>query len=397
MGTAAGQAITLAVAPIVTRMYSPEQFGVLASFTAILMIFSSLSVLRFELAFTNTENRDDMRRLFALCLWTCAMTTFVAGAALAAYRLFGRLPAHFSWAIPAGMASIGLYYVMVATATALRDYGSIARTKVWQAIASAVTQIGLGLIGVGSLGLLIGFIVGQSGGIALLARRVRAAGISLPTHSFTALREVALRFRRYPLGSSWTGIMDAAVSGYLLMLLMGGLYGSEVVGFVLLADRIVMRPLLMTGTSLLPVYLGELTLRLRGDQDIAPLFRSIILKQLAISSLWVPIVFVGSNYVIEPLFGVQWEPGVSYIKAIAVASWAQSVVTAVAHTLPILGHQRTAAVWSSTTLVAILVCVFGVHWMGGSAVAVIYAYAAIQIVAHIALVAITWHAVKRHR
>ncbi len=49
-GTTIAQAIPIAISPILTRIYTPEDFGMLALFIAITAIFGSIANGRYELA-----------------------------------------------------------------------------------------------------------------------------------------------------------------------------------------------------------------------------------------------------------------------------------------------------------------------------------------------------------
>jgi len=49
-GTTITQAIPIAISPILTRIYTPEDFGVLALFVAITAIFGGIANGRYELA-----------------------------------------------------------------------------------------------------------------------------------------------------------------------------------------------------------------------------------------------------------------------------------------------------------------------------------------------------------
>ncbi len=47
-GTSIAQAIPIAISPILTRLYTPEDFGVLALYIAIFSIISVIATLRYE-------------------------------------------------------------------------------------------------------------------------------------------------------------------------------------------------------------------------------------------------------------------------------------------------------------------------------------------------------------
>ena len=49
-GTAAGQAIQVACIPLLTRLYSPEDFGTFALFVSIVSLLATISALRYEVA-----------------------------------------------------------------------------------------------------------------------------------------------------------------------------------------------------------------------------------------------------------------------------------------------------------------------------------------------------------
>ena len=58
-GTAGSQVIAMAAAVILTRLYGPESFGVLATFVSILALLNVVSSLRYELAIAVPEYDDE--------------------------------------------------------------------------------------------------------------------------------------------------------------------------------------------------------------------------------------------------------------------------------------------------------------------------------------------------
>jgi len=49
-GTTIAQAIPIAISPILTRLYTPEEFGLFALFLAIVSIFGVVATMRYEMA-----------------------------------------------------------------------------------------------------------------------------------------------------------------------------------------------------------------------------------------------------------------------------------------------------------------------------------------------------------
>ena len=65
-GTTIAQAIPIAITPILTRIYTPEDFGVFALFIAIASIFGTIVNGRYELAIMLTRKDEDAINIFAL-------------------------------------------------------------------------------------------------------------------------------------------------------------------------------------------------------------------------------------------------------------------------------------------------------------------------------------------
>lgn len=81
-GTAIAQAIPIAISPILTRIYSPEDFGVFALFVAIISILGNIANAKYELAIMLPKKDEDAINIFALgflitCIISIIMLIFV--------------------------------------------------------------------------------------------------------------------------------------------------------------------------------------------------------------------------------------------------------------------------------------------------------------------------------
>ena len=171
---------------------------------------------------------------------------------------FGPLDAH-RYLVPLGLACLGGYYVMVAAATCAGLFADIARTRITQGIGGPLSQIALGWLGAGTHGLAIGFIIGQTSGFFLLLSRMvlDTAGSARRDILVEACGTSSRRYSHFPLFASWTRVIDMAGSGTVLYLLFSAYYSTEIVGFMFLGERVIARPLLMVSSSLLQVFAGE--------------------------------------------------------------------------------------------------------------------------------------------
>lgn len=81
-GTTLAQVITILSAPIISRLFAPQAFGVLNVFTSIAGIVSIVICLRYEYAIILPEDDTDAINIFALCLIIAFGISAVAGVIL---------------------------------------------------------------------------------------------------------------------------------------------------------------------------------------------------------------------------------------------------------------------------------------------------------------------------
>jgi len=158
-GTAVAQLIGIVTMPIITRLYTPADLGVLAVYSSVLAIFGVGATLRYEFAYALPKRDEDAANLLGLCLALLFITTAVFGLIL----LFGRdlllsiidisSIEPYLWFLLIGFFGMGLYTTLNYWAIRQRDYGRITYTKINQGASGSVCKILLGILAFGPVGL----------------------------------------------------------------------------------------------------------------------------------------------------------------------------------------------------------------------------------------------------
>src|SRR5512136_775326 len=66
-GTTLAQLITILTAPIISRLFPPNAFGILSVFTSLITIVSVVICLRYEFAIVLPEKEEDAANLVGIC------------------------------------------------------------------------------------------------------------------------------------------------------------------------------------------------------------------------------------------------------------------------------------------------------------------------------------------
>lgn len=394
-GTTLGQAIGVAFAPVLTRVYSAEEFGYLSVYTAVLGILGMTAALGLDLAIPLAASEFELANLLAGAGVAVVVTSTLVGitmwlmpaSLLAAY--WPGAMASQRYLLPLGLVCLGAYYAMVAAATNVGRFGDIAQTRITQGIGGPLSQIVLGVLGGGKTGLTIGFVIGQSSGVFLLLKRAVLDRPQLRSAiSWRGMTTVVARYRHFPLVASWTRVIDMAGSGTVLYLLLAAYWPGDVVGYMFLAERVIARPLLMVSTSLLQVFAGEAGRAVRDDPvALGRRFWQVVPGQFLFALIWILPVNMLANRFVAPLFGAPWAAAVPCLHALSPGFLALTALHPVSTTLQMLNRQALAAWWQIARLTALIIAVIVCWHCGFSAVATLWLCSVVQVAACLGMLA----------
>lgn len=402
-GTTLGQAASLLLAPILTRVYAPEQFGFLSVYTAALALLSVAAALGLDQAIPIAASESELANLLALSGLALIVTTMIVAAAawlisdaMMHELLLGTLVGE-NYLLPIGFACLGGYFIMVAGATRVGEFRAIASTRLSQGVFGPVSQIVLGLLGWGAPGLAIGFVIGQSSGTYLLFSRVVLRTNKLSSLvSWGGLLSAARRYAMFPLVAGWSRLLDMAGSGSVQFLLFSAFYSSEVAGYMLLTDRVIARPLFMVSTSLLQVFTGEAGIAVQRDPGrLRHRFGQVVVGQFALSAAWILLANLTANWLFPIVFGQQWLPAVTYLHAMSLGYLALAVLHPVSTSPWILERQVLAVAWQAARLIAV-VGVVAIAWQRNcTAMTALWLASAAQAVACLGMLLLIAYSIQR--
>jgi O-antigen/teichoic acid export membrane protein len=312
-GTALGQAITVLVSPILTRLYTPEDFGVFGVYASILGIVTVVASLRYEYALPLPK----MTRLL-LTFWSFASSLLFGMTTLSWFVIYGlggqivtwaNVPGlkPYLWLIPLGMLGAGTYQILNYWAVRKRDFPRIARTRLSRGVARAALQVGVGFAHSGPLGLLLGQFAGETAGSTSLGlaawRKDRAPFQAV---SLQGIRRAGARYKRFPLFSSWAGLLDA-LGLQVPQILFAAFYGAEVAGWFALGQRVIAAPLNIVVDSVAQVYFGEAARLPRDDpKAMKRLFLKLTGRLALIGGVPVAVICALAPWFFAILFGPGW-------------------------------------------------------------------------------------------
>jgi O-antigen/teichoic acid export membrane protein len=371
--TAGAQILLVLAAPILTRLYTPEEFGLLAVYGSMLAIIGVVASLHYELAIPLPVDDLEAADLVALCLTLVIAMSLLTGAAIYFWRsaiaeLLGvpRL-ANYLWLLPLGVLLTGFYTVFNYWGIRAKRFADIASTKLNQAIATLVIQ--LGGFKLGGIALLLGQVAGQSVGTTSLAiqslKRAEFKQVSL-----SKIKAAFFRYKEFPLYTTWSSLVNTA--GHQLPPLIFVTFFSEgAAGIYALANRLLTMPATLLGGALAQVFFSHgVDSHRSGTLNI--LYAKV---QNALIQLGLPpsilLILVGPE-LFSFLFGVEWRDAGVISQWLAVGAFFGFVVSPLSHIFTILEMQRLGLMLQLFLLLARSVGIFIGVFQGDIISAVMY-------------------------
>ena len=401
-GAMVGRAMVFAAAPVISRIYSPDDFGLLATFAAFLALLVAAASLRYEWAIPLAQDQSEARNLLVLGAslvvaigLVTGMVVLLAGPQIA--DLVGAPDvAPYLWLLPLGILGGGLYKLLNFWAVRAEEYQAIGRTRVTRGFGQITTQIAVGAAGITPGGLMVGYLVGQTWGVGTLGRlTLRNSTAKWRGVTWGSLKRSAGRHRKFPIFALPASILNVGATS-LPALFMVAIYSPKVAGFLFFALRTMRVPFELIARAVGQVYHGEVSkiARTKGA-GVSSLLGRFTTRLLLVGAAPAALLIFAGPALFEFVFGQEWRVAGQYARFLAPSFLAQFVVVPVSQTANTLGSQRAQLVVDLFRMLALAgVFVFAAVVTISPGVTVL-AYSLTAVVAYLAFAALYWTVARR--
>lgn len=339
-------AITALSLPIIARLYSPEELGTYQLFISIVLVFSSVSSFKYELAIVLPRRRYQSLIVIRIALLSTFISTILYG--LIFYFFSEIVLSYFNatellvvaWMIPIGVGLNGLVQMLQMCLVYKGDFSQLSYNKGSQAVINNGMNIGLGQYNASFTTLIVSYISSNLFIILMASARCKNLLNSRRSLSFGLLFRYAKKYGKFPTLNTTNTILNN-VSINLPVFVLSRHFNMEVVGIYMMANRLLDMPISLVSGALSQVF----TKFAADDYKISPdqLKNRYLntLKKLAIVSI-VFILGVGllSFVGVDILLGDEWEKVNTIMLILGISKCAQLMNSPLASTLSIVNRQE---------------------------------------------------------
>ncbi len=392
--------VVVIASPVLARLYEPGDFGVFATVIAIVSLSSIAAAWRYELAIPLPQDEVTGANLLILGIaivtgmsCVCGLTVWLIGGVVAVWSGAPYLIPYI-WLIPVGFFVAGLHQTLTMWAVRNNAFGKVARSKITQAWTAVGTQLPVGFVHVGPLGLLLGDVIGRACGAGVMGTLVFARNSTVAkTVTLPGILSAAKTYRRFPLLSTGSAVLNNA-GLQLPPLLLALFYGPQVAGWFSMALRILAIPLILLGESIGRVFWGEAARILRENPENLELLFKKVARMLLLAAVPVAVASLTAPVVFTIVLGEPWSEAGVYAQLLILMFVTGIVASPLSVTLFVLERQDLQLAWDSVRFVSVVGTFLMVHALGLSARSAVFAYSATMCITYVAHFFLAWMCIR---
>ena len=319
-GSIIGQIIGFIGSMFMTRIYTQVEIGIMATIIAVVGIFAPVINGRFDYAVVKERNPAIVLNVVVLAIYFGVIASFFVSLVSIVY--FYNIDDFISIPLAAFFVFVILFVqvftnVFKSYNNNIGDYRTMTWVIVLRRLAEEITMILFGLLGFGSIGLLISRVIGQIAGLKREMRNIKNEFSDLRAVTFSKMREAYNIHNRQLYYSTPAALLNAA-SYSLISLFIGQMFGMQMVGLYAISFAVLGLPLSVISGNVSKVYFSEASKEASEIGNFYRCTKRTLLLMLPISFLlWVTMFYL-IPILVPIIYGDSYTESGDFVKILAI-------------------------------------------------------------------------------
>lgn len=351
------QALPLLATPILTRLYSPEDFGTVVLLFTLLSFLLTFSTWRVEWSLPNAKNkREETILLLIGCsfltissalIWIAVQTQITN--LLIGTKLETLIP--YSFFIIIALLGLGMSQLLTGINIRHADMTPVSTATIARTSTTVLSSILLGLNNLTNYGLVVGNISGTWAETVTLIWRTSISSVSIKS---IEIKEALCTWKKYYQECSVSVLVGIVNYGFIMLLplSLATIYSVKEVGYYAVANKIAIAPVSLISKAVSQSFWAESSQLAREEpRQIRKIYKKTLLKLSLSSILPILVCLLGSKY-IGTIFGqTNWSDAGIVLSAMTPQVVGTLIFGSTNH-LTVYGKQKYQLFSDATTIIA---------------------------------------------
>lgn len=357
-GSSIAQAIPILSMPILTRIYTPEDFGAFGVYLALCTIISAIITGRYDIAIILPKKDSEAIQLLALSISLSILislflfiTTHLTYENIIKKNISENFK-HLIYLIPISVMITGIYQSLNYWCNRKKKFMVISVSRVSQTSGAVLIQLISSIITRGSLNLVLGQIFGQIIGSIIF---IQSEAKNLLYHKkYISIKRViilAKKYKNFPLHLIFSHLFNS-LSSQSAILFINHCFTSVASGFYMLADRLLAVPTSLIAGAIGDVFRQEASKTYAHTGQCKEIFIKTFRKLLILSVAPFLILFFLSEQIFSFVFGEDWRIAGEYAKILTPVFMLRFITTPISQVAIIAGKTKIDLAWQIALLLS---------------------------------------------
>ena len=318
-GSAIAQAIPILISPILTRIYTPEEFGIFALYMAFISIGASIVTAKYETAILLPKKEENAKYLVYI---SSIFALFFSLLFFIVYMLFSdkfnnffKVENDVFYFVPFGIFLFAIYAILLQWANRKKEYKNMNKNRLIQSSSISIFQVLTGILNKISFGLIVSDVMGRVIAVLLILNRVLQQ-VKLENFSLKKTISLIKRYKKFPKYEMPATVLN--ITSYELVYIIIPIYFSSVTaGLYFLVFRVLMTPIGFIGSAITEVFKNRAIEDLNKYNSCRRIYKKIFLLLFSIGIFPLLIVTIWGQSIFSFIFGEEWKEAGLYAQILA--------------------------------------------------------------------------------
>ena len=354
-GSTISQAIPAALSPILTRIYTPEDYGLFAIYASVTAIFATLATARYDNAILIPKSDKEAMNVVFLSLFMTVIITLISLLIVFFFNKeivsFIDKPEISPWLyfIPFSVFLSGIYQALMMWTTRKKRFKRVSANMVLNTGVGSGSSLSFGLYGFGVIGLIYATFIAQVAIVFhLIFKSSRNDKFLFKYVNQSKMIQAMKKYKKMPLMMMPSTLIDnvriASLNGLII-----SFFTTAILGQMSLAFRIIRTPMTVVGSSIIQVFMQKLAIT--EKKDYYNLLKKYFLKTSIISFPIYLFFYLFSVELFSFVFGENWRMAGEIGSILSIWMFFHVMTVSMGHFLMLVHRQEVTLIFSIIYLI----------------------------------------------
>lgn len=309
--TLLGQIIGFIVTPVLSRLYSPADFGIYQLFISIVTLIAVNSCFSYHGAINLPKKHEDGASIVMLCLFLLAITSIVTTVIFFAFSAYiGHILnapglSSYLFLVPLAILCNGIAFVLAGWLSRKEEFSTVAKANLISSITGKSVSVGSGIFSPSPFGLIFGTIINDVTIVIIVLKRTIADLNFFQNVSYERIKEIAYRYKNFPRYNAVSSIASTAsvsITPFFLALF----FSPVIVGYYAMAHLVINVPLRLLGNSLGSVFFQKACVEKNLTGSVKNIVKTVHTRLISIGMFGCLILMIMGPELFTFILGARW-------------------------------------------------------------------------------------------